>query len=197
MSQTDTQGPDMVLLSSPSLGEVAVSVTISESHADALQITSHPVEEGAEISDHAIRQPCEVTLECGWSNADQAAEEAAAHEQVENGQLTRPGYVDAVYSRLLALQASRMPFELVTTRRRYANMMITSLQVSSGSPGAVQVNASLKEVIIVPTRATTLPPRNAQASPSVTAETESMGSKSVQPGNPSPGGAFSSPVPEA
>ena len=42
-------------------------VTIEEQHTDSLTITDQPVETGAAISDHAFKNPAEVTVKVGWS----------------------------------------------------------------------------------------------------------------------------------
>ena len=40
------------------IGLIVPSVVISEKHNDTLEITEHPVEVGAAISDHAYRIEC-------------------------------------------------------------------------------------------------------------------------------------------
>lgn len=52
-----------------SIGPLVAQVTISEQHNDELEITDHPVEMGAVISDHAFKRPAELIITCGWSNS--------------------------------------------------------------------------------------------------------------------------------
>jgi hypothetical protein len=143
-------------------------VTISEEHEDEMEITQHPVEQGAAISDHAYRQPAELELTCGWSNS------GAAARRDEN-------YVETVYQRLLALQQLRVPFSIVTGKRLYRNMLISSLAVTTNqhTETTLMVRARCREVIIVETAVTTLPPPASQANPAKTQEAANRGE--VQP----------------
>lgn len=49
------------------IGLIVPSVVISEKHNDMLEITEHPVEVGAAISDHAYRRPSEVVMQVGFA----------------------------------------------------------------------------------------------------------------------------------
>lgn len=51
------------------IGSIIANITIRERHQDDLEITDHPVEQGAQISDHAFKRPAEVTIEVAWSNS--------------------------------------------------------------------------------------------------------------------------------
>lgn len=48
-------------------GGFHAEVTVREQHTDDMTITTHPVERGAPISDHAFRMPALLTIEAGWS----------------------------------------------------------------------------------------------------------------------------------
>ena len=50
-----------------SFGDFQAEVTVSEQHADDITITSHPVERGANITDHMFKMPSQLTVELGWS----------------------------------------------------------------------------------------------------------------------------------
>lgn len=196
MSIIDSLGLDMILLSSKKIGDITISATLEEVYHDELTITEHPVENGANINDHAFKRPNEVIIKCGWSNADYTAILGGTPAKVNNGMPATSTYVDAVYSQLLALQESRKPFDLVTCRRQYSNMLIQSLMVINDdkTSGALMVTATLREVIIVKTKATTLPPRDVQEDPAATAETENKGTKAPVPATPAPGGAQPIPI---
>lgn len=148
-----------------SIGQIIPHIVAEEVATDELVITDHPVEMGADIADHAYRRPVEVLLKCGWSDSKVGA----------------TGFVLEVYKSLLALQLSRKPFELVTSKRNYSNMLIASLaQTTDPATGHVLlVNARLREVIIVKTLAASVPPREQQAAPQRTAPPEERGQ--VQP----------------
>lgn len=174
------------------IGPVEIAAVIEEVLTDSLQVTEHPVEIGAAITDHAFKRPAEVVLRCGWSNSGLDALSAAVSAFFSGGGLNLPDYVSGIYSQLIALQESRVPFDITTTRRRYTNMLITGLQVTTDvrSSNALMVQATCRQIIVVSTQATTLPPRADQANPASTAEVENAGVKQVQPATPSPGGAL-------
>ena len=54
------------------IGGILPNVTISEQHTDTLTITDHPVELGAQISDHAYKMPSELVMQVGWSDSSLA-----------------------------------------------------------------------------------------------------------------------------
>lgn len=175
-----------------SLGTIEIQATLEEIHNSTVQITEHPVELGAEITDHAFRKPSEVVLRCAWSNSSPQALLGTV-QRLFSGELSGADYVSDVYSQLRELQDKRKPFDIVTTTRRYQNMLITALQVTRDQKtgNALVCTATCREVIIVQTKATTLPPRQDQANPAETAEVEDRGTVQAVPATPSPGGAVS------
>jgi hypothetical protein len=135
-------------------------ITIEETHSDQMEITEHPIEQGANITDHAFKRPAEVTLKLGWSNSpivssslvNAALGAAATASPVGNALAGAVGAAQAVagfydqnsqnssqkespsnkaYGDLLFFQAERAIFDIYTGRRKYTNMMIRSLSVSN------------------------------------------------------------------
>ncbi|MFX9718550.1 phage baseplate protein, partial [Acinetobacter baumannii] len=51
------------------IGGYVAEVTVREQHSDDLTITTHPVERGAPVTDHAFKMPAQLTIEAGWSAA--------------------------------------------------------------------------------------------------------------------------------
>jgi len=185
---------DVMTIIPKTLGTIRIGVTVEELYSDELQITEHPVEQGAQITDHAFKRQPDVVLKCGWSNADYSALLGSSVVQFDNfGSTTQSGYIDAVYSKLLDLQQSRVPFDAVTSRRKYSNVLLQGLRVvhDAKTSGALMLTATLRQIRIVQTKATTLPPRDNQADPSRTAETQNTGSKQAVPATPAPGGSVS------
>ena len=158
-----------------SIGGLIPDVVIEESHRDELTITEHPVEQGAAISDHAFKQPAEVTARYGWSNS--AATLAGGIAGVLGVTDAAAPDVSEVYQTLLALQESREPFDLITGKRVYADMLIRSLQLHTDatSENALMVTVTMRQVIIVQTRTTNLKPAANHSQPQNTAETENVG----------------------
>ena len=182
---------DIITLVPKTIGPVRVGCTIEEAHQDELQITEHPVEKGAQINDHAFKLQPEVTIQCGWSNSDLAALIGTLESIVEGGSLPSADYISTVYSQLLALQQTREPFDVVTSLRMYRDMLFKSLRVvkDQKTGQALSVTATLKQIRIVQTQATKLPPKESQADPQATAETQNTGTKAAAPATPAPGGS--------
>lgn len=182
---------DIITLVPKTIGPVTIGCTIEEAHQDEVQITEHPVEKGAQINDHAFKLQPEVTIQCGWSNSDLAALAGTLESIFEGGSLPSSDYINTVYSQLLALQETRQPFDVVTSLRMYRDMLFKSLRVvkDQKTGASLSVTATLKQIRIVQTQATTLPPKANQANPKSTAETLVAGAKAALPAVPVPGGA--------
>lgn len=153
------------------IGDFTAQVTVNEGHVDEVRTTDHPVERGAAITDHAFKEPARLALVVGWSNSGSA------------GALQGADFVRSMYARLLKLQAAREPFEVTTGKRQYKNMVITSLATDTDATteNALICIIGLREIIIVQTQTTTVPPRDVQAAPQETAETTNAGTKQAVP----------------
>ncbi|WP_080297839.1 phage baseplate protein [Burkholderia pseudomallei] len=182
---------DMIMISPKKIGSITVQVAIEEVYNDELAITEHPVEQGAQIADHAFKRQPDLSMRCGWSNADYEALLGAAEATFDGGGLPSAQYVNAIYSQLLALQQARTPFDVTTSRRIYQNMLLQGLRltVDAKTSSALILTATLKQIRIVSTQVTKLPPRENQADPASTAETGNGGTKAAVPATPAPGGA--------
>ena len=159
-----------------SIGGIALDVTVSERHDDDLEITGHPVEQGAEITDHAYPNPAKVTVEAGHSDAGGSSDGSSGGDRrcVE------------VYEALRELQRSREPFDLVTGKRVYSNMLIKSLSVvtDAQSETVLSVKAELQEVLIATAQAVSIP-RSRQRHASRTGGVDQKGQKQAEPVNKS------------
>jgi hypothetical protein len=193
------------------IDSIPIMATLEESHTDTMTVTEHPVERGAEVSDHSyIRMP-EVTLNCGWSNSvptdllsailgqnNIVNQIASAVSVFSGGQPTVGGYVAAVYSQLIALQQSQKRFLLVTSLRSYPNMLMTSVRATRDpkTSQALMVSATFRQIRVVNTSSATLPPitqRNNVPDANEVSEvgTQLLKSNTVGPG-PTSGNAFGS-----
>jgi len=150
-----------------SIGGIVAQVTIDEQASDDIQITEHPVEQGAPIADHAFKRPANVTIRAGWSR--QYAWDLSA----ETG----------VYGLLLSWQAALLPFDVYTGKRSYTNMLIERLQVTTDSHSeyALMATISCRQVILVSTSTAEVPglsdSANQQSDPSQTGAETNGGSK--------------------
>lgn len=88
-------------------------------HTSDMKITSHPVQQGANVADHAYLEPKMLTMRVKMSDAV---------ESVISSQFTQ-AYTKSVsaYRVLLELQASRIPFRVHTRLQAYENMLIKSI----------------------------------------------------------------------
>lgn len=144
------------------LGGITFDVVVEESHEDKLQITEHPVEQGAAVNDHAYVQPPTVTLRAGSSDC-------------ENGE----GASREMYEKLLQLQAEREPFDIVTGKRLYSNMLLESLTTvtDAKTETTLLVSAVCRQVNIVSTQTVSVPPRARHKNPGKTGATADKGQK--------------------
>ena len=169
------------------IAAIVPNVVIEESHQDNLTITDHPVEQGASISDHAYKNPVEVTCKYGWSDSSllmgSAMDFASGLLQGNlNGASNSALTIDDVYQKLLDLQATRQPFDLTTGKRKYSNMLIKSIGVTTdaATENSLLLTAVMKQVIIVQTQAVVLQPSENHATPSSTGPTQNTGTKQPQ-----------------
>ena len=101
-------------------------VVISEMHSDQVTVTNHPVDTGADLSDHAIIQPTTVTCTFAWSDSSRAINSALDGSILQGLDTTKD-----VYEKLLALMRARQPLRLSTGKRAYENVIITALKTTS------------------------------------------------------------------
>ncbi len=175
------------------IGTVEIQATLEEIYTDTVQTTEHPVQLGAAITDHAYKRPAEVVIRCGWSNSTLDAL-LGAISSLFDGEMSASDYVSGIYSQLLALQNARVPFDITTSKRHYTDMLITGLQVTTdqATSNVLMVTATCRQIIIVNTQVTTLPPRENQANAANTASTENAGAKQTVPAAAPPSGAVPS-----
>ena len=165
---------------SRSFGGIVAQCVIEEHHTDEMEITSHPVELGANISDHAFLRPQELTVRMAW-NASGVQGLISNFQSISTGSLGDP--LQQFYNQLLDLQATRQPFAIVTAKRAYQNMLISSLSTMTDQSTAniLMITARCRQVIIVQTMVTNIPPRDVQANPALTAPVINVGQQSLGP----------------
>ncbi|MGE4191784.1 MAG: phage baseplate protein [Pseudodesulfovibrio sp.] len=151
-----------------SIGGLVLDVTVSEQHEDTVETTAQPVEQGAEITDHAFVKQARVTIEAGHS--DSGGSKSGDTRSVE------------AYQALLALQKSREPFDLVTGKRSYANMLIKSLTVVTDpkTEHVLSVKAEVEEVLFA-TVSVVAVPKSRQRHAAKTAGPVKSGQKQLKP----------------
>jgi hypothetical protein len=199
------------------IGGIQVDTTFDEIYEDELEITEHPVETGAQISDHAYKRNMIYQLRCGWSDsspsgllglasgvlsavspvASTVLNVAAGISSLLNsgagssgsfvgGAMAASDYVAGIYSQLLQLQQSFKPFSVTSGLRTYDTMLIKSLRVNRDQTKqyVLDVQAVLRQIILVSTQTSTLPTQSAQAFPASSADVIQAGSKQLQKTSP-------------
>ena len=146
--------------STRAIGSILAPCVVSETHEDQYTITNHPVQSGAIISDHMYAQPMRVDIEVIYSQstANSALNAYAAIFGLGSTGMTLRQY----YDQFLALQASKTPFDIITGKRSYSNMVIESISVRTNkeTENLLALNLRCREIIIVTTDITSLDSAN-------------------------------------
>lgn len=147
-----------------SIGGFTATLTVEEAASDELTLTEHPVMDGAAITDHAYLNPARLNIRAQW-------------DEVGAGMP-----LDEMYTNLRNLQASRVPFDVVTGKRIYRNMLFKSLGMTDDATtdNILSITAQLQEIITVQIQTTTVPPRAQQKEPGRTGATDKAGRKKAQ-----------------
>lgn len=150
------------------IADVEPDVVIEELHHDDLQITHHPVERGAAITDHSFKLPSVCEMRIGFS---------------DSGFLKLPHYAKRMYHRLLELQASRQLITVSTGKRLYVNMLISGISTESGigTENSALIVVRLQQLLIAVTTTTAVPAKEVQAAPATSAPTQSTGTQQAAP----------------
>ncbi|MCC8384972.1 hypothetical protein GPY51_21465 [Photorhabdus laumondii subsp. laumondii] len=159
------------------------SVVIAEKHTDALEITEHPVEIGAAVSDHAYKKPSEITMELGFAGG------GSLLDFVDTSKigLSMGLSPKETYQKILDLQELREPFNVITGKRTYENMLIKAIEVTTDrhSENVLLCTLTLREVIISSTQVVQVAEKESMKTGVSTSAVENSGTKSPKPVNES------------
>ena len=148
-----------------SIGGISVQVIINEQTADRLTITKQPVQQGASISDHAFMEP--TTFSC-------------TIYQQQSGTLlgSVTSSLAQIYQQFQDLQSSLTPFAIVTPKRTYSSMLMTTLGMTTdkSTENILALNLSFEQIIIVSVSTTNVPSTH-QKNPGSTGATQNAGQK--------------------
>lgn len=165
------------------IGLIIPDVVVSEKHQDALEITEHPVEIGAPVSDHSYKRPAEVTMEIGFSGSGSLLDFA---DSSAIG-ISLGANPKEIYQQILDLQASRIPFDVTTGKRQYSNMLIRAIDVTTDrtSENVLMCVLTLREVIISQTESIFVADKADMQDGVSTSSVQNTGTKSVKTANTS------------
>lgn len=146
MSDYLSQSPETVYVRpARSIGGLTFDVTIEEQHSDEAEITEHPVEQGAAITDHAFVKPATLTIRGGQS--DSGGTSTGDRRSVE------------AYEALLKLYRDREPFTVVTGKRTYENMLVKSISATTDqdTEHALAFTCELREILLARVQTVAVP----------------------------------------
>lgn len=127
-----------------SVGGLYFDAVFRTDHTKELTKTEHPVEYGADITDHAFIEPDKVSIEIGMSDV-----------------VSGSGSSVNLYEALRELQATREPLPVVTRLHTYENMLITSISAPDDYTTTFGLKATiyLEEILLVHTGTVQVAPR--------------------------------------
>lgn len=161
------------------IGFIIPQVVVSEKHIDSIEIASHPVQSGANISDHAWVKPGEVTIDCSFSGGGSLLD--LADTRVLGIQVGLSP--TEIYQQLLALQSQCQPFEVVTSKRTYSNMLMKQIDVTTDKSNQhiLKCTLTLVEVLFTATENILSADKSEMKNGVSTAPTHNGGTKTTLP----------------
>ncbi|QHM71273.1 phage baseplate protein [Mixta intestinalis] len=161
------------------IGLLVPDVVISEKHADTLEITEHPVEIGAPVADHAYARPAELTMEVGFAGGGSLLD----FWDTSNIGLGLGLSPQETYQQILDLQASRQPFDVITGKRQYKNMLIRAIEVTTDkhTENVLMAVLTLRELNMTQTETVTVADQDNMQDGAATAGVKNGGVKSTKP----------------
>ncbi len=124
------------------VGSITLDVSLIEEHSVEIELTDHPVEKGADITDHKRRKPVALRLTGVISNTPL---------ELLGGGLDAGNRAEAAWSTLETLQAGAELITVVTTLKTYENMQIVTMRaprdVKRGN--VLEVTLEFRELIQV------------------------------------------------
>lgn len=146
---------------------VEIDSIISELHGLSSTVTDHPVEKGANISDHARPEPDMVHLECLITNHPFSQNQQERPIRQGSTTITSnqpeevPDRASVTYEQLKVLRDTSALLTVQTTLRQYDSVVLQSLTAprDSGTFNALRFTASFKTIRVVQNKFTKAPAR--------------------------------------
>lgn len=126
-----------------SLGKFIFDAYLNINHESSLTITSHPIQDGANVSDHAYMEPLEVTFEIGMS--DVMSDISGFDSFIGDNSRSV-----SAYKTLKKLQEERLPIKIVSRLWTYENMLIENISAPEDKTTTYGLKAtvSLKQILV-------------------------------------------------
>lgn len=147
------------------IGDLALDCTVTETHTATSTVTEHPVESGANITDHIRPDPVQLSITgivsdtpIGSRQVQRSIEVGGASVQVTQQEppSSATGFGRAAWAKLDAIRTAAKPVKVVTRDKTYDSMALVSLSVpkESKTGGALYFTAQFKQIRIVYNRTT-------------------------------------------
>ena len=123
--------------------------TYRTEHVRPLKITSHPVQTGANITDHSFVEPATLGMDIGMSDVFYRG---ATQFTLGDGRSK------SAWDKLIEIQKSRVPLEVVTPLGIYTNMLIENITAQDDltTYSGLRASLQLKEILIADAPDTTI-----------------------------------------
>jgi hypothetical protein len=156
---------------------LVLDASVKEDHDAEVEVTDHPVEQGAAVSDHARPKPEELTIEGMVSNTPLNFIQARRSVTSEGFTWTtsaqtnairgNPGNAEAAYVTLRAMRDTPKMLTIITALRSYDNMVMTSLKIprDKETGDVLKFTAKFKQVRIVTNAVTVVATKVNKAKP--------------------------------
>lgn len=161
------------------VGFIVPEVIVSEKHVDTIEVASHPVQSGANISDHAWIKPGEIVMTCGFAGGGSLLDRVDTRVLGASVGLSP----EEVYQQLLELQQMCEPFEVVTSKRTYSNMLLKQIDVTTDKQNkhSLMCTLSMVQVLISDTENVSTADKTAMKQGVSTAAVQNGGTKIARP----------------
>ena len=147
------------------IGDLALDCTVTETHTATSTMTEHPVESGANITDHIRPDPVQLSITgivsdtpIGSRQVQRSIDIGGASVQItqQEAPTSATGFGRAAWAKLDAIRTAAKPVKVVTRDKTYDSMALVSLSVpkESKTGGALYFTAQFKQIRIVYNRTT-------------------------------------------
>jgi hypothetical protein len=152
------------------IGPIVVQLVVSEDTEDTRTITKQPLQTGAPATDHSYQEPTVLSMVI----LQQDTSIISGLLSTFNG-----GGLAQIYKTFRDLQLRGQPFNVVTRKRIYKNVLIPSIRchTDKNTENILSLTIAFQEVIFV-TVGNTVVPAARQKKPASTAATQNIGKQS-------------------
>ena len=135
-------GVEELVYCKTNIGGLFFDAVFSTTTSHSATITSHPVQNGANISDHMYDNPVSISMEIGMSDA---------MATMVSGQFCS-AYTKSVsaYRELVKLMQAHQPITVLTRMNQYPNMVIQGITVEDGpnTLTGLRANVNMQQIIM-------------------------------------------------